>query len=498
MPDPGRVRVGLRKLVLSIKRNAGYNLIGAAIPIALSLLTVPLYLKLVGAERYGVLAIAWLLLGYFGLFDLGLSRATSFRIASQRDAAPEDRAATFWSALIVNATMGAIGGVLLWGISYVFFEQIFKVDESLRQEILVATPLLAASVPVATVSGVLTGTLQGREKFLETNTISTTSTALFQLLPLGIAYAVGPNLLILLAAAIAARLLALGALGYRCYREVAYAAPPAVRRSEVATLLKYGGWVSLTSIFGPLLVIVDRFAIGAVLGASAVAVYTVPFQLAQRIAIFPGALSNALFPRMSAVSDDEREALARRATLVLVCVASPLVLVALLALDPFLRLWVGGKMADAAAPTGRILLIGFWVNAFALVPFTRLQASGRPDIVTKLLMLQIPPYFGGLYLAMSTIGLIGCALVFSIRCGVDFVMQSLAASRRVHHAGLLLVNLALLVTAALLPLSGDFYTWALAALLVSVASAISFRYLPRDLRRRGLSELQRRLRRAAP
>ena len=47
-------------------------------------------------------------------------------------------------------------------------------------------------------------------------------------------------------------------------------------------------WVTVTGLFGPILVILDRFAIGAVLGARAVAIYTVPFQLAQRIQILRG------------------------------------------------------------------------------------------------------------------------------------------------------------------------------------------------------------------
>jgi O-antigen/teichoic acid export membrane protein len=474
---------------LSVKRHAGYNLLGSVIPIGLSLLTVPLYLKLVGPDRYGVLAIAWLLLGYFGLFDLGLGRATSFRIASQRDATAEARATTFWSALLVNVTMGFIGGLVLWGAAFLFFGHIFKVREALRPEILAAVPFLAASVPVATVTGVLTGTLQGREKFLETNIVSVLSTTLFQLLPLSVAFAFGPRLPLLLAATISARLIAVAVLAYRCYREVAYARRPAFHGSEVSALLKYGGWVSLTSIFGPMLVIVDRFAIGAVLGAVAVAAYTVPFQLAQRIAILPAALTNALFPRMSAAEPAERDSLARRATLTLACLISPLILGALLLLEPFLRIWIGPDMATASAPTGRILVIGFWANAFALVPFTRLQASGRPDVVTKLLLVQIPPYLLALYLAMTYLGLVGGALVFSARCIVDFVLQSLAAGRRIHSPLPLLGNFLMLVVAANLPLH-DAIWWIAAAGLVTASFAFNWTNLPADLKQRGIAQLR--------
>src|SRR5215204_5774078 len=102
-----------------IGRNTTINVVGAAFPLFLSLATVPVYLHLIGEARYGVLAVVWVVLGYFGVFDLGLSRATANQIARMRNESPAVRERLFWTALSINATVGAIGGVILFFVGQV-------------------------------------------------------------------------------------------------------------------------------------------------------------------------------------------------------------------------------------------------------------------------------------------------------------------------------------------------------------------------------------------
>lgn len=466
---------------MNVGRYTAYNLLGAALPIVLALVTVPLYISLVGAQRYGVLAIAWLLLGYFGLFDLGLGRATSFRIAALRDATAERRASTFWTAFAVNVAMGVVGGAALWLAGSYFFANVFNVDEQLRPEILRGVPLLAAAVPIATLTGVLTGALQGREKFLQTNTVSVLSTGLFQLLPLAIAWKHGPDLVWLLWGSIGARALGLLVLGYYCWRELTRGHRPRIARDEFPALMKYGGWVTITSVMGPLFVILDRFLIGATLGAAAVAVYTVPFQLAQRIAVLPNALANALFPRMSSAPPDERRQLEATASQTLACILTFPVIVVILLIDPFLHVWVGPVVGAESAPVGRILVVGFWLNAFALMPFTRLQASGRPDLVTAALVLQAPFYFPGLYFGLKLYGLPGAAVVFAIRCLADYLLLTAMAGRDFRGWKFLAVNLALLILAIVVATTwklGDLRWWFGSASLGGASLLLGWLALP--------------------
>lgn len=485
---------------MSISRNASYNLIGAIAPMVLGLLTVPIYLKLVGADRYGVLAIAFLLLGYFGLFDLGLGRAVTYRIAALRDGDPAQQAHVFRTAIYVNIAMGLVGAAILYVAADYFFAHVFKVDAALRPEMRASVPYLAASVPVATMIGVLTGVLQAREQFLQANMISVLSTSLFQILPILVAWLYGPSLGPLLAAALAARLVSIGVLWRACARIVTRGHDPRFDRAEARLLLGYGGWVTLTAMFGPILVIVDRFAIGAVIGAAAVAIYTVPFQLAQRISVFPGAIVGALFPRLPTASEAERIVLTDKALLVLLAALTAPVVVAIFAVYPFFDLWIGRTIGPQSAAVGVLIIAGFWINAFAVVPYSWLQAVGRPDLVTKLLLFQIPPYLVLLYFGMKQFGLLGAAGVFAIRCAVDFALMALAARGRIAHGGLIgamaaLVMLAIATTAWL-----DYRQpawWAAGAALAALVSGLSWSIAPVELRDR-LFQLLRIPRRQSP
>ena len=113
---------------MSIGRNTMYNLMGTAVPTLLALVTVPAYLRLIGPERYGVLAIAWLVLGYFGVFDLGLGRATAQRISALRDAGADVRATAFGTALVTNLGVGLIGALIMAPASWLMFTMEMKLS----------------------------------------------------------------------------------------------------------------------------------------------------------------------------------------------------------------------------------------------------------------------------------------------------------------------------------------------------------------------------------
>jgi hypothetical protein len=55
--------------------NAVWNLVEACAPVLVAVVCLPMLKKSLGMERLGIISLAWVLVGYFGFFDLGLSRA---------------------------------------------------------------------------------------------------------------------------------------------------------------------------------------------------------------------------------------------------------------------------------------------------------------------------------------------------------------------------------------------------------------------------------------
>jgi O-antigen/teichoic acid export membrane protein len=407
---------------MSIRRNSIYNLAGSLAPTVVAIITVPLYLRLIGVDRYGVLALVWVFLGYFGVFDLGLSRATAQLIAKLRQAEPSERANAFWTALMLNSAFGVVGGLLFWPVARIYFATYFQVAEPLRLEILAAVPWLAAAVPVATISGVLCGALQGREQFLALNVSSTLGSLLYQLLPLVVAWLHGPDLAWLVLASLIGRVLIFVIMFDQCYRHVPLKGAPLVSRGLIPMLFRYGGWVTVTSLVSPLMVVLDRFVIGALTGAKAVTYYTVPYNLAIRVMVIPTSLTAALFPRFAAAEGEENDRIFGEAVQVLLVVVTPLIIVGLIIMNPFLSWWVGPKFAENAAVVGQILLLGLWANCFSFIPYTLFQAQGRPDLVAKCHLAELLPYMVILYFSLSQWGIAGAAMAWTVRVAMDCIL----------------------------------------------------------------------------
>ena len=440
------------------------NLAGSLIPIATALATVPIYLSAIGTARYGIVSVAWILLGYFGFLDFGLSRASANALSRVGRGTRDERAPILVTAFVLNLAAGLVGSVLLYACARLFVAHFIQAPSGIIAELRPVLPYLAAMLPLGMIAGVATGALESREMFVASNTVSTFGTVTGQLLPLLAVYLAGPSLGVIIPALFFSRLLTILASFAMVFRVEGRLSPFDFDRRWIGRLLHYGAWVTVTSLVSPLLESLDQFLIAGMLGVAAVAEYAVPMNLAMRSQVVATALARTLFPQLSRLSPDEAAAVMEEATVGLAYGFGAIIAPAIMLSHVFLTLWVGARIAAVSAPVAEILLLGAWANGVAFIPYAFLQGKGRPDLTAKAHLIEVIPFIAVLVGLTHLLGLPGAALAWTLRVAVDLALLLWMSGRPVMR----------ILPAVLLVVAASTTALLFHSLVVAAVSALAF------------------------
>lgn len=406
------------------------------------LVAIPFLMQYLGQERLGVLSLIWVIVGYFSFLDMGLGRAVTVAVASCRSDPSSGRADELHIVGTASVLLLAVGFAMVFfmGLGVLGLGTPVRLSSpEFAQEVKLAVLWMLPSLPLLLLSSVLRGALEGTGEFWALNLLR---------IPTGVMLVAGPCLAALYSphlmwaciSILLVRLVHLGALVGLVARKMALRSLPFVRAllraSQLAwlrRLLAFGGWVTISNIVGPVIVYVDRFVIGVVVAASAIAFYAVPFDVVSRLPILVAALCSVLLPELARLSrgiprepanSDVMRSLVRRSSRLSAVVVAALVLVACLLTPWALRVWLGPAFEAQSTLITQILLLAFGVNAVAQIPFTALQASGRVRSVALLHIVELLPYCASLYVAVSWLGIEGAAWASLLRSVIDYLVLS--------------------------------------------------------------------------
>jgi O-antigen/teichoic acid export membrane protein len=409
-----------------IARNVGWNLFGTGAPVLVAVVTIPILARELGTDRFGVLNLAWMLIGYFTLFDLGLGRALTRVVADRLGAGRQDEIPVlFWTSLLLMLGLGLLGSVAGAGASAWLVSSALKVPVELRQETFRAFLLLAVSLPVTITTIGLQGTLQAYQRFRVASILRVVMGLFTFLAPVGM-LPFSHSLMAIVGALLAGRVVAWLAHLLVCLRVIpALRSDILVRRSVVGPLLRVGGWMTVSNVISPLMVTFDRFLLGSLVSISAVTYYATPFDVVTKLFIIPAALSGVLFPAFaSSFAEDSSKArrIYDRSVKYTAVVMFPIVLVVVAFAREGLQIWLGAAFADQGTKVLQWLAIGVFLNSVAHVPFAFIQGAGRPDLTAKFHLAELPVYLLAIWWLVGHFGLVGAAVAWTMRVGVDMLL----------------------------------------------------------------------------
>lgn len=429
-PAPGPAKPAVHGA--RVARNAGWNMAGMVTPLVVAFVTLPLLIRALGTERFGVLAIVWMILTY--LSELGFGSTTT-RYAAEAVGAGRltEVGAIAWTTAGLQAAIGVVEGVVLAAATPWIVEGLLNIPAALAGPARTCLYLLAASIPLVGLGRSFRGVIEAAQRFDLALAVHLPATAGGYIAATLAAMAGWPL------PAVFGLILASKIVVFPAYLLLARRAlpgtslRPAWHRSGLRELVGFAGWVAVSTVVSPLLVYLDRFMVGALLTMTAVTFYAAPYEVVARLALIPAAIVGALYPAFSQLSGDgdrERaESLAARSTGMVVVILGPVLVLMIGGAWDGLTLWLGPEYAQRSALALQILAVGVLANAAAHVPFGLLQSAGRPDLPARFHLIELPLQLGLAWLLVSRFGITGAAMAWTARTVLDAILLFGAASR---------------------------------------------------------------------
>lgn len=392
---------------------------GSALPLVCAIFSIPYLLNDLGNESFGILTLAWALIGYLSLFDLGIGKALTYYLSIARDDENSDNISLiFMSSLTITIMAGLIGAILLCSFSSEIVS-LLKISETYRTDAELTFIVCGLGVLPTTLISAFRGAFEGFNNFLASNIIKCLiGMAMFLLPVLTVSYYsksvwVSCAFIILFRVAICVFLLVKMRHFLTLPRLYSFF-------KTVKIIFKYCFGILISSLIGPLMVYGDRFFVSAYVGASILPIYAIPQEGLLRILIFPTAYTSALFPALAATNGINKKSLYdtsfKRVALgmLALCVSAAVLCF------PILSVWISEDFANSAYYVCLILIAGIFVNSISLLPATLIQASGNTKAIAYVHSIELVLYIASLYFLTKKYGIEGAAIAWLLRQIIDF------------------------------------------------------------------------------
>jgi O-antigen/teichoic acid export membrane protein len=404
-----------RRSVAQTRKNVIANLVGRGLSVASVYAFIPIYLRFLGIEAYGVVGFFAVLQAVFAFADIGLTATLSremARLSVRNDAGQEMRdllrtvETVYWIAAVCAALVVVAGAGLLadhWLNSHTLS----------RRSVVTAVRLMGIVLALQLPAGFYQGGILGRERQVLANVLQVAWSLVRGAGAVLVVWLVSPTLETFFVWQIAINAIYVIAVRYALGRVL----PPAVTGPRFAiSLLKqvwrYAGGMTAMALLSAALTQTDRLVVSKMLSLEQFGYYVLAASVAQVPVILAGPIASAVFPRFTALAAvGDRSALSEwyhRACQLASVLAIPAGLTLALFSYELIKEWTGSAAtAYHISAVATILCLGSTVLALQVVPYNLALAHGWTSLNVILSLASLVVIVPLLVALVSSFGLLG-------------------------------------------------------------------------------------------
>lgn len=402
---------------MSLKRNILSSYVSQIYVTAIGILILPLYIKYMGAEAYGLVGFFTMLQAFFGLLDLGLTPTIGRETARYHGGAMSALVyrQMFRALSVIFTSIAVIGGGGLWLLSDMVATRWLNVTALPMNEVVLAVQIMAVSVALRWMGGLYRGVITGAERLVWLSGFNAViATLRFAVVFISMwLYGFTPfvffihQFCVALLEAVGLFLMSQRLLPARrnLDQAIGWSFKP------VQPLLKFALTIAFTSSVWVLVTQTDKLVLSGILPLAEYGYFTLAVLVASGIMIVSGPVSIALMPRMARLyvegKHQELISIYRNTTQLVVVIAGSAAITITLSAKYLLYAWTGdAALAEKAAFILQLYAAGNGFLAISAFPYYLQYARGdlRYHLIGNLVSVIIllpsiifsAKYFGGI------------------------------------------------------------------------------------------------------
>ncbi|TMM46390.1 polysaccharide biosynthesis protein [Colwellia ponticola] len=370
-----------------LKQNIIANYVSQIYVTVISIILLPLYIKYMGSEAYGLVGFFALLQAWFSVLDMGLTPTISREAARYNGGAstPLRFNQLYRALLVIFAGVALIGGTVLFLLSELIATHWLNLTELLVGDVIVAVQIMAVCVALRWITGLYRGVITGFEKLVW---LSSFTAAIASLRFIGVFlsmwyFGFTPFVFFMHQLVIALIEVVVLNAKARCFipkvngpTNIGWSIKP------IKSIFKFSLTIALTASIWVLVTQTDKLILSGILSLDSYSYFTLAVLLANGILVLGGPISVAVMPRMASLYAEGKHSdmieVYKDSSQLVAVIAGTVSLTLIATARPFLLAWTGDPLlVEEAAPVLQLYAAGNLLLSFSSFAYYLQYAKGN-------------------------------------------------------------------------------------------------------------------------
>lgn len=405
---------------MSLKKNVIANYLGQGWSGLIGLAFVPLYIKYLGIEAYGLIGIFALLQAWLTLLDMGMTPTLNREMARFTAGAhtPQSIRDLLRSLEIVCFGIAALIGMLVWAASGWLAADWLRADKLPLDVVAQAIAIMGWVAAFRFVEGIYRGAILGLQRQVLFNVVNASLSTVRAAGAIAVLAWISPTIEAFFIWQSVVSIVSIAILALAAHGGLPATPQPArFSRQALMDIRHFAGGMMATTFLAILLTQVDKVLLSKLISLEAFGYYTLAGTVVTTIGMLIAPITQAFYPRFTElVANGGQQELIQtyhRSSQLVTVLAAPFALMLIFFGEELLVLWTGNVvLANEVAPLLALLAAGTLLNGLMHIPYMLQLAHGWSGFAARVNLVAVAALVPAILWVTPRYGAIGAAWVW--------------------------------------------------------------------------------------